>query len=208
MLVREGSLASRCREARDTLEPEVWADIEREVGGASAKELDAYLAGAMHDGTVSWLHNTVRIAQSDLNWLQVLGRVFECLGARRWFYQEGRRENYVVESSYIPVKGRLVSKGEKVAYVRGYFDAEGGLPRDESARFYIQFCQKDKADLADVGEVLESLGIVIGTLHNPSKRVDPHYWRFFIRSQSFNRFISGIRSWHPRKRHLLEVRGR
>ena len=180
--------------------------IKRSIDLASDAEIEAYLAGAMHDGTYSAKHRTVRIAQSDLNWMQVLGDAFEAVGANRWFYREGSRDIYVVESSFVPGKGSLQNLREKAAYIRGYFDAEGGVPRSPDARFYVQFCQKDQRDLGEVKLLLESLEIRTGRMHNPSKRVDPEYWRFFLPSDSFKRFIETIGSWHPRKARILRRR--
>ena len=206
MLLNEGRLATACLDAKLTVDQGMWSRIADEIQRAPHTELSAYLAGAMHDGTFNALHGTVRIAQADLNWMQVLGHAFEAVGARRWFYREGDRRIYVVESSFIPTKGDLKTRGERSAYARGYFDAEGGTPRDTRARFYLQFCQKDLQDLVEVRDVLESLGIATGRVHNPSRRVDPAYWRFYVRSKSFARFIATVRSWHPRKRELLEAR--
>ena len=93
---------------------------------------------------------------------------------------------------------------EKIAYVRGYFDAEGGVPRNSANRFYIQFVQKDFEELEKVRNMLEELGIRCGKIHNPSIKVDPEYWRFFVRAQSYQRFIELIGSWHPIKGLFLQ----
>ena len=94
------------------------------------------------------------------------------------------------------------------AFVAGYFDAEGGIPHDPQARFYVQFVQKDRRDLTVVRETPEGLGVTCGVLHVPSKRVDPDYWRFFVRSCGFDRFLEVIRPWHPAKRLRFEDRKR
>ena len=52
-------------------------------------------------------------------------------------------------------------------------------------------------------KALESIGINCGKVHNPSAKVDPGYWRFFVHAQSYNDFIDTIGSWHPRKARLL-----
>jgi hypothetical protein len=92
------------------------------------------------------------------------------------------------------------------AFARGYFDAEGGVPRDPSSRFYVQLCQKNYSDLKELRERIRSLGIATGILHNPSRRVDPAYWRFYIRAGSWGEFITQVGSWHPAKRPLLDLR--
>ena len=90
--------------------------------------------------------------------------------------------------------------------MRGYFDAEGGMPRDRSARLYLQFTQKNLLNLECVHRILSSVGISGGRIHNPSQSVDPDYWRFYIRSESHHRFMAMVGSWHPRKRRLMEAR--
>jgi len=125
-------------------------------------------------------------------------------------YQEGKdRTVFVLETSasFLDVDfdpERLGSAIEQVAYVRGYFDAEGGLPRSPDARFYVQFTQKDSVELNKVKAILETLGIACGKMHNPSVRVDPDYWRFFVRTQSHLAFASCVGSWHPIKERILQ----
>src|SRR5438874_1754715 len=92
------------------------------------------------------------------------------------------------------------------AYARGYFDAEGGIPRDPGARFYIQFVQKNRPDIEQLRNLLIEAGIRCGQLHNPSRLVDPDMWRFYVRSESHDDFVNRVSSWHPRKRYLFEVR--
>ncbi len=93
-----------------------------------------------------------------------------------------------------------------MAYARGYFDAEGGIPRDPSSRFYVQFVQKDRADLDELRLRLETQGLSCGRLHNPSAAVDCDLWRFYVLARSHEEFMRRVSSWHPRKRRLLEAR--
>ena len=80
------------------------------------------------------------------------------------------------------------------------------FPRDASARFYIQFVQKNRADIANLREVLEAEGIACGDLHRPSRLADHLVWRFYVAAASHREFVSRVGSWHPRKRGLLEAR--
>ena len=73
-------------------------------------------------------------------------------------------------------------------------------------RYYLYFAQKDLSDLQEVKSYLEELGIVCGKMHNPSKKADPEYWRFFIRAQSYEEFTKIIGSWHPVKRRFLRMK--
>ena len=181
--------------------------LHAELLDADARETRAYLQGALRDGTFNRTHNTVRISQSDRRWLTGLSVLFAKLGSRSWIYREGRRAVWVIESTCRLEREPMVSTDrERAAFARGYFDAEGGIPRDPRARFYIQYGQKDRPDLEGVRRCLAELDIRCGRIHNPSVRVDPEYWRFYVLSGSHEDFIHRVASWHPRKRLLLEVR--
>lgn len=176
--------------------------IEAEVRSSSPKELRCYLVGASRDGTRSRLHRTLRISQKGIEWLDVLAVALSCLGSRSWRYQEGTRGVWTLETTWWdPLQA--TTPREVAAFSRGYFDAEGGVPRAPDARFYLQFVQKDLADIASLRSGLVNLGIDCGRLYNPSVRVDPHYWRFFVRTAAHRDFCSMIGSWHPRKRTVI-----
>ena len=166
----------------------------------------AYLLGALHDGTVRKL--TSRIAQKDQEYIEFLVKEINNLGQKAWMYKEGKtRQLYVVEFSNTFLKGFVVkTKQDKIDYIRGYFDAEGGISIDPKVRYYIYFAQKDLDDLENVKEILEELGIKCGITHNPSKKADPNYWRFFISVQSYEKFAEIIGSWHPVKSHFLRMK--
>ena len=100
----------------------------------------------------------------------------------------------------------FLASEERLAYARGYFDAEGGTPRNPSARFYFLFVQKDIGDIEELRTMLVAEGIDCGRVHNPSRRVDPHLWRFYVLTSSQRAFATKVGSWHPRKRGLLDAR--
>jgi hypothetical protein len=156
------------------------------------------------------LHHTHRISQKGTDWLERLGKMLQELGYNSWTYQEGKsRQVFVLETSaaFLDIDfdpDFLKTDAERIGYVRGYFDAEGGVPQIPGARFYIQFTQKDLIELGKVKAILEGLDIRCGKIHNPSSRVDPGYWRFFVRAQSYRSFATVIGSWHPRKELLLQ----
>jgi hypothetical protein len=184
--------------------------LHAELLETSASGARAYRHGAAHDATISRLHRTVRFGQSDVRWLQVLKVLIERLGMRAWAYREGRsRRLWILESSVAVVaedRPTLQTVEERRGYARGYFDSEGGMPRDLSARFYLQFVQKNHADLTELRDVLELEGICCGRLHNPSRHRDPNLWRFYVAASSQNAFVTRVGSWHPRKRDLLAAR--
>lgn len=157
-------------------------------------------------------HRTFRFGQSDHRWLDVLDLCLERLGHRSWIYREGRERRFWVLETSAGFLSRAFegshSTGStaRIDYVRGYLDAEGGMPRNESARLYFQFSQKNRRSLETVASILQSVGIGCGVIHNPSRRVDPDYWRFYVRARSHQRFTSVVGSWHPRKRQQMNTR--
>ena len=181
--------------------------ILAEVFRSSDAALRAYLDSASRDGTFNLLHRTWRVSQRGTAWLDILQVILDKLGRRSWIYREGTRSVFTLETT-ADLRSRAVADDPHLAaaFVRGYFDAEGGVPRDPQARFYVQFVQRDLLDLATVRESVMSLGIECGRLHNPSFRVDPEYWRFYVRAASAQMFIESVGSWHPRKRIILEAR--
>jgi hypothetical protein len=155
---------------------------------------EAYLLGALHDATER--KTTYRIAQKSKAYIEFLAKGIKSLGRKAWMYREGKSRNlYVVEFSKSLLKGAKIRfRQDKIDYIRGYFDAEGGIARNPKVRYYLYFAQK------------EELGIACGKVHNPSKKVDPRYWRFFIRAKSYEDFAKIIGSWHPVKRRFLRMK--
>jgi hypothetical protein len=185
--------------------------VERKVNATDRTGLEAYLQGALRDGTRSTLHGTHRIGQAERQWLELLSEILRILGYRSWIYREGRSRTFWIETSapFLSMNfdaSRLIGALEGIHYVRGYFDAEGGLPKRQDVRLYCQFVQKDRRSLANVRHILESWDLRCGRIHNPSRLVDPDYWRFYVRSGSHRRFVSIVGSWHPRKSRLLAAR--
>ena len=164
----------------------------------------AYLLGALHDGTVRKL--TYCIVQKDRGYIEFLVNEIRKLSQKAWMYKEGKnRQLYVVEFSKSFLKNFVItSKLDKIDYIRGYFDAEGGIARSPKVRYYIYFAQKNLKDLEQVRGYLMDFGINCGIIHNPSKKVDPNYWRFFISVKSYKRFAQIIGSWHPIKSQYLK----
>ncbi len=174
------------------------------------EEILAYLQGALHDASLN-KRTRIRFVQKYPEWLILLHDLLERIGHRSWMYKEGQGRNlYVLETtckeldfSYDPAF--ISRRSEKIMYVRGFFDAEGGIPRN-SGKFYIQLVQKDFPKISAIKQLLADLDIKSGTVHNPSRRVDPDYWRIFILKESHRLFAEKIGSWHPIKREILRER--
>ncbi len=159
----------------------------------------------MHDGTVR--DRTMRISQREESYVLFLRELIEASGGRAWTYREGRtRHLFVVEFSRSFLDHHQIrTRDDVIDYVRGYFDAEGGVPSRRSNQPYIYFAQKNFQDLRRVQQYLSGLGIHCGRIHNPSWRADPDYWRFYISRRSHRRFAQLVGSWHPRKGAALRM---
>ena len=185
--------------------------IRRTPLSNSSKDIKAYFLGAIHDGTFS-SNKRFRICQKGNEWLIVLKELLKSIGYNSWIYKEGKdRSVYVLETlanfldfNFNPLK--LKSTQEKISYIRGFFDAEGGIPHNKDSRLYIQLAVKDKRRIKQIKTILNSLGIKSGKIHNPSINKNPDYWRIYVLSESKNKFIQEIGSWHPAKRRLLDER--
>ncbi|MFH2013641.1 MAG: LAGLIDADG family homing endonuclease [Patescibacteria group bacterium] len=175
------------------------------------REIKSYFLGAIHDGTFS-SNKRFRIAQKGRDWLDLLKLLLKDIGYSSWIYKEGKhRDVYVLETlaSFLDFKFdplSLRSNKNKAAYIRGFFDAEGGIPQDRNTRFYVQLALKDKEKIIKIKKILSDLKIKTGKVHNPSKNVNPEYWRIYVLAESHKDFIKKIKSWHPRKIRLLDER--
>lgn len=176
----------------------------------SEKEVKSYLLGALHDATFSG-NKRFRYSQKGTEWLKTLKALLRKIGYSSWMYKEGKSRNvYVLETlaKFLDFKCnplKFKSRGEKIYYIKGFFDAEGGIPKNNK-RFYIQLVQSDKQKLQKIKKILEELEIKTGKIHNPSIKVDPEYWRMYVLVKSHKRFAKIISSWHPRKIKIFRIR--
>ncbi|OGK29358.1 hypothetical protein A3B02_00945 [Candidatus Roizmanbacteria bacterium RIFCSPLOWO2_01_FULL_42_14] len=166
----------------------------------------AYVLGALHDGV--FRRKTCRIVQKEYEYIKLLQDGIQSLGQKAWIYQEGSSRNlFVVEFSRSFLSGFEVStQQEKTDYIRGYFDADGGISRNPDVRYYLYFAQKDLADLKQVRKYLMELSMKCGVIHNPSRSTDPNYWRFYVKAESYEHFAQVVGSWHPVKRQFLRMK--
>jgi intein-encoded DNA endonuclease-like protein len=177
----------------------------------SRRIIQAYFQGALHDASLN-KRSRYRFTQKGSEWLLCLQKLFQDIGYRSWIYKEGKdRDVYALETlapflnfAFDPIV--LETDKERISYIRGFFDAEGGIPTKKDNKFYIQLVQKDKNKLEKIKNILSYVGIKTGIIHNPSKRVDPYYWRMFVSTSSHQKFAKIIGSWHPRKIEIFRER--
>ena len=180
-------------------EPRRHRGLRRDYTPTPKHMTKAYLLGALHDATER--RTTYRISQKSKEYVEFIAKGIKALGRKAWIYKEGQNRNvYVVEfSKSLLEEFKIQTQRQKVDYIKGYFDTEGGITKSKRVRYYIYFAQKDKKDLKQVRSYLQGLNINCGVVHNPSKRVDPDYWRFYVLSSSWNDFANRVSSFHPEK---------
>ncbi|MFA5776035.1 MAG: LAGLIDADG family homing endonuclease [Patescibacteria group bacterium] len=166
----------------------------------------SYLLGLIHDSTTS--RYTYRLCQKSLSFLESVQRGIQKMGSKAWIYKEGKSRNvYILEFAKSLLKdSAIASPTDKIDYIRGYFDAEGSVPRNLLTRYYIYFCQKDFNDLEQVRNYLLELGIECGKIHIPSISVDPNYYRFYILCNSWEKFGRFIGSFHNEKGKFVRMK--
>ncbi|MBU2539836.1 hypothetical protein KJ786_01600 [Patescibacteria group bacterium] len=170
-------------------------------------EIIAYLNGAIHDASLN-KGKRIRFSQKNKQWLENLQILLGKINCKSWIYKEGKDRNmYVLETlckdldfKFNPIN--LDNYYEKLFYVKGFFDAEGGVPHTKD-RFYIQLVQKDLSKIKQLKLLLKSLKIETGKIHNPSKKVDPDYWRIFVSTKHHERFAKIVNSYHPVKSKIF-----
>ena len=198
---QQGRLSGVCRgEPSETIRQTPFTKLE----------IIAYLQGAMHDASLN-KGKRIRFAQKNAQWLENIQQLLKRIGSNAWIYKEGKDRNvFVLETLCTDLNFAfdpccLNTNQEKIFYVRGFFDAEGGIPLN-NGRFYIQLVQKNFEKIAYLKHFLESMGITCGKIHNPSKRIDPDYWRIFIRAKDHEKFAKTIGSYHPVKAEIFRAR--
>jgi len=165
-----------------------------------------YLLGILHDATKR--RTTYRVATKNYNFALILKNAILNLGRKAWIYKEGKTRNlWIVEFSKSLLKEvKIKSRQNKLDYIRGFFDAEGGIAKDPKVRFYLYFCQKNENSLKETKRYLSEFGIKSGIIHNPSRKIDPDYWRFFVKADSYKDFARKISSNHPEKFAILRMK--
>ena len=188
------------------LSPDLLGGHRRDYTPTPQKVTKAYLLGVLHDSTKR--KTTFRIATKSYRYAVLLRKGILILGNQAWIYKEGKfRSVWIVEfSRSLLDKFMLKTRQDKIDYLRGYFDAEGGIPKRNTVRYYLYYAQKDYDDLFEVKQYLENLDIECGVMHNPSRQIDANYWRFFIRANSYERFAQLIGSNHPDKYKFLRMK--
>ncbi len=169
-------------------------------------EYIAYLHGALHDGYVYTGKRKGKVAvitQKNRLWLERLKDILKQLESNSWIFQQ--RQIHVLETKFPellkPIDVGSLDLQSSLAYVAGFFDAEGGIPRNPKDSLYIQFVQKKRVKLDEIVSILEKSNIRCGKIHQYDKK--SKCWRFFVKRESHLKFIQTINSKHPEKQERL-----
>ena len=174
----------------------------------------------------------IRLAQKSREWLKVLNGLFaRIFGRSGAIYREKRRGASGAVRTYYVLRifdKRVVSElirlfdiatpqtrwgtpdiirraGADIVkhYVRGFFDAEGGLPKDptRAKQHYISFDQANLDALAFIRSQLAQMS------YRPTRITKTGgVWQFRLtRRADIMRFRNEIGSWHPEKKQRLDL---
>ena len=179
-----------------------------------------YILGALRDGclTTQW---TIKIKQKNKEWLShVLVPLFKQVFDRKI------KNNIYIQEDYTTV-WYLAFKDEKIwkylqnlenrsprtpeeqkFYIMGYWDADGGCPKNSTLqkKIYIKFTQKDKKSLIDLKKMIESFGIRCGKVRLSENAQYGKIWRFSITNkEGILKFCKKIGSMHPEKKLRMKT---
>jgi len=97
---------------------------------------------------------------------------------------------------------------EQKFYIMGYWDADGGCPKNPTLqkKIYIKFTQKDKKSLIDLKKMIESFGIRCGKVRLSENAQYGKIWRFSITNkEGILKFCKKIGSMHPEKKLRMKT---
>ena len=178
-----------------------------------------YLIGALRDGCLT-TQNTIKFKQKNREWLsEILVPLFLEIFNRKIknnIYDEKRKNDLwclafkdkdVWNVLYNTMKTSPKTSEEEKFYIMGFWDADGGCPKEPSneKKIYIKFTQKDKESLNQLKEMIERLEIKCGNVRISELGRNGKIWRFSITNlNGILNFSEKINSLHPEKRQRLE----
>jgi intein-encoded DNA endonuclease-like protein len=183
-----------------------------------------YLLGALRDGNIdirTGKNYEIKIGQKCEGWLEKLKEIVE-----KSFRTKTHISNHLLritnKESVMKIKElsdittpqevwntpRILQNLDShslIPYIRGFWDAEGGLPKNpevtkKSEERYISFHQKNRESLEFIRRHLINLGF-----HPTKITICGKVFEFRIcRRDEIKKFWKIIGSWHPEKRFRLE----
>lgn len=183
-----------------------------------------YVLGALRDGCLTSQYS-IKFKQKNREWLSEIiipklnsefglnldeGRIYEQndVTTRYYIAFKSKRVHEILSSllesseGTVPDIFELMTKQQKIAFVRGFWDADGGCPRypENSSKQYLNFTQKDPVVLQEIADFLSQEGISCGEIRSNEKKSSGDIHRFsIVAKQSVLDFIEKIGSEHPEK---------
>lgn len=177
-----------------------------------------YLVGALRDGCLT-NQKTIKFKQKNKEWLSetLIPLFFEIFNRKikNNIYNEKKQSvvwclafkdkkiwNELKEAVERPPK----TNEEVLYYIMGFWDTDGGCPREPSPnkKIYIKFTQKDKNSLDQLREMIESFEIKCGKTRVSEIGKNGTIWRFSITNRDgMYKFCNIIGSFHPEKGQRL-----
>ena len=186
----------------------------------------AYLLGALRDASVDIREGKnyeIKIAQKNKKWLQKLQSIIKQKFGYKWKITKHRKNYYILRITQKKVVKKIIQLAEikmpqilwntptiirsqpldiQKEYIKGFFDAEAGLPRNPKKWKYISFDQKAREPLEFIRKILIKLKFKPTNLTWTSE-----VWQFRLtRKIDIINFVEEIGSSHPdkiKKLHLL-----
>ncbi len=185
----------------------------------------AYILGALRDGSIDirkGKNYEIKIAQNSLEWLKLIKRIIDKnfkvnSNINNGLVRVTRKEvvSKIIEISDMVVPQvnwntpKIIKKSDSkeiiISYIRGFWDSEGGLPKNPSKtkkaeQRYISFHQKNKETLDFIREKLIDFGF------NPTRLTFcGNVFEFRIcRKKEILKFYKEIGTWHPEKKKRLK----
>ncbi|MBI2578360.1 MAG: hypothetical protein HYW26_01470 [Candidatus Aenigmarchaeota archaeon] len=187
----------------------------------------AYLLGAMRDASIDvrkGKNYEIKIAQRETSWLRLLQTLFH-----KEFEARGTITKHANGTEILRINGRSYVekildisdfetpqefwdtpkciKEQKVKiqihYLKGFFDAEGGLPKkpDTAKQKYISFSQKNRESLEFIRQVL-----IDQSCQPTNITFCGNVWEFRLtRKNNLLYFCKNIGSWHKDKQLRLKL---
>lgn len=193
----------------------------------------AYIIGALRDGcfTVNKKYHVyrVRIYQKNKEWLEKIADKFYQTFGKKPRIEYDRRDGVwclildsksvydkLLELSEFPGNQKIwktpktvleASQDIKKAYIRGFFDAEGGVPhiekkKQEQKNIRIYFSQVSKNALTELKTLIEEFGIKCGRISGPYFKIGYKHPTYGLRIHGIKevaKFSVLIGSMHPEK---------
>ncbi len=199
----------------------------------------AYFLGALRDGcfAINNKNSTyrIRVYQKNKAWIEDLANISEELFGKKpiitldkrdevWSFMINSRHIYetVTEMSNYPGSQSEWNTPEVVLnapleiqkeYVKGFFDAEGGVPHVESGsvepkNIRINFTQGNRKCLEELKRIISDFDIRTGNVCGPYFKKgykDPVYRLKIHGVREVAKFFDSIGSLHPEKNHRLSL---